>query len=293
MATQYSATTDSTAGSSASIRSWAGQIEATFLGGGWVQTTDTGQTAAASLVSTGVTDTPIGYEIFKMADALQATYPVFVKIEYGPGAATSSPGLWFTIGTGSNGSGSITGVLLPQSYIHNAGYGGSVSSPSWGSASTNRISFVFGPYSSRFMFSIERSKNGDGTDSGDGLLVLIECCQGSGAASYQIFQYLRFINNTLPNSTYIGGFTPSGSTWADGSNFGVSPISFFNGMPSNPCLNWLMYLNGDTAAQVSVPVNIYGTTYTYMPFGSAFVAYALGSGAGTGNVNASLMMLWE
>lgn len=294
MSTTYLATTNYQSLSTAAIRSWAGQVEATFSSGGWTQTADTGQTAANALPLQSTANAVSGYQIWKMADALAGTYPCFIKIEYGSGAGTSggNAGVWITIGTGSDGAGNITGVLQTRLAVHSGSVSvGGTSNPYWGSASTSRIAFFMSCQNSTFpmLFSIERSKDAAGADTGDGFLALIGDTTGSAAAVWVLFRYLRPSGNTLGNSTVIGAFVPSGTTWADsGSVFGVCPLRYFNGQPSNPGLNWAVYFNGDTAAGSSVSLSIYGASHTYMPMGSTYLGTVI-AGAAT----STLMMLWE
>jgi hypothetical protein len=54
------------------------------------------------------------YAVYRMADALQATAPIFMRITYGSGnfgTGTPVPAFWVTLGTGSNGAGVITGIF--------------------------------------------------------------------------------------------------------------------------------------------------------------------------------------
>jgi hypothetical protein len=288
MATRLGTAIDTTVGSNAAIRSWAGEISATFTAGGWVQTSDTGQTASSALTGSPGVNTSSGYQIWRMADSLQTgASTVFLKLEYGEGASTSSPSIWITLGTGSDGAGNITGAILARTQI-TAGSGTSSSSiTTYGSATTSRVSWVYGNSSGHLLFSIERTKDASGNDTNEGLLVL-GSAQANAILTVKINQYLRFTNNTLLSSTAMGTAVPSGATWADGSNFGVSPVRFFNGTPSNPCISWLAYLNGDTAQGVSLPVQIFGVTRTFMPLGNASIQTVASA-----NSNSSFMMIYE
>jgi len=127
------------------------------------------------------------------------------------------------------------------------------------------------------------------TGTSDGLMVLYEQTAGSSfTANFRTFRYLQFGANLYASSTNIGAFVPNGSTWADsGGIVGVCPVRFFRGQPSNPCLSWLVYLNGDTAVGAPCSVNMYGATHSYMPLGSIIQTAVLG------NANSSLMMLYE
>lgn len=72
-------------------------------------TTDTGQINWTTVTKPVATNTVAGYEIWKFNDS-QGT--LYFKIEYGTASsATAQFSLWITIGTGSNGSGTITGII--------------------------------------------------------------------------------------------------------------------------------------------------------------------------------------
>lgn len=92
----------------ATFRAWGSALAAALAAVGLTQTADTGQINWTTVTRPGA-NTAAGYEIWRFNDTLQATAPIFIKIEYGTGNSTTSPGIWITVGTGSNGSGTITG----------------------------------------------------------------------------------------------------------------------------------------------------------------------------------------
>lgn len=288
MATVYIASISMQSGSTGTVRAWAGQIEATFLAGTWSQTADTGQTATSALPAATTSNQVVGYQIWRMADGLQATVPCFVKIEYASGnGSVASTQIFATIGTGSDGVGNITGIFFVRTSLFNTGATVQSSVPAYGSATTSRISFACGNGISHCAFCIERSKDASGNNTSDGFMVMGEG-NTAGAANIQNFTYIYFDGTLTTNSTKLGAFVPSGSTWADtGGLIGVCPVRFFNGQPSNPCLSWLVYLNGDTASGFPITVSIYGVSRTFMPLGTMMTTVA------SGNASSALAMLWE
>lgn len=79
---------------------------------GCVQTADTGQINWATVTYPGV-NADGGYEVWRFNDALQGTAPIFFKITYGH-HNNGSPAyirLNLQVGTGSNGTGTLTGTL--------------------------------------------------------------------------------------------------------------------------------------------------------------------------------------
>lgn len=95
----------------AAFRVWVAEL-ITFLVTtlGLTQTADTGQINTTTVTRPG-TATAAGYVILRFNDTAQATSPIFIKLEFGTGGSTTSPALFITIGTGSNGSGTLTGVV--------------------------------------------------------------------------------------------------------------------------------------------------------------------------------------
>ncbi len=95
--------------SDANFREWGGELNARLAALGLVKTADTGQINWATVVRAG-TSSDAGYEIWRFDDAQQATAPIFIKLFYGTGTGLSNPRLRAQVGTGSNGSGTLTGT---------------------------------------------------------------------------------------------------------------------------------------------------------------------------------------
>ena len=95
----------------AAFQTWTQEIEAKFAAVGMVKTADTGQAtwSAATRPSIG---TAFGYSIWKLSSG-----NLFFKIEYGSGNAITVPNWWITVGTGSNGSGTLTGQLSTRTAV--------------------------------------------------------------------------------------------------------------------------------------------------------------------------------
>lgn len=101
----------------AGFRAWGAELSAKFAAVGMVQTADTGQINWATVTRPG-TSTAAGYEIWKLSGG-----SLYFKIEYGTGSNAAFPSFWHTTGTGSNGSGTLTGQLSTrqQHGSYNAG----------------------------------------------------------------------------------------------------------------------------------------------------------------------------
>lgn len=104
--------------SDATFRAWGAALSAAIVAGGavfgkLVPTTDTGQINWTTVTRPG-TNTVAGYEIYKFADTNAGTAPVYIKLEYGTGTTAAVPQIWVTVGTGSNGSGTLTGFTTTR-----------------------------------------------------------------------------------------------------------------------------------------------------------------------------------
>jgi len=102
--------------SDATFRAWGLALSTSFDTVGFTKSADTGQINWATVTRPGTT-TAGGYEIRYFDDGLHATRPIYVKIEYGTGSVASYPTMWITVGTGSNGSGTITGTVFARQNV--------------------------------------------------------------------------------------------------------------------------------------------------------------------------------
>lgn len=88
---------------------WRDQLFSELILCGLVQTADTGQyTAAAG--TRPATNTAGDYIILRLSNSA-----LYFKIETGTGSVAAGPQAWITVGTGSNGSGTITGQTNTRS----------------------------------------------------------------------------------------------------------------------------------------------------------------------------------
>lgn len=87
----------------AGFRAWGSELSAKLALVGCVQQADTGQINWATVVRPA-SSTAAGYEIWKTPAG-----NLCFKLEYGALGAVNFPSIWLTVGTGSNGTGTITG----------------------------------------------------------------------------------------------------------------------------------------------------------------------------------------
>src|SRR5689334_656828 len=157
----------------ANFRSWGSAISAAISSMGWVQTSDTGQVNWTTVTSPA--SGSFVYEVWKPGDA-GTTFNL--KVEYG--SSSGSPkGVRFrmSIGTTTNGAGTLSGItssVLEPGAITPNGQGSSVFD-CYFSGDTDRLSMMLWRSlnsTPTVMFSVERTKNTDGTNNNEGVTIL-------------------------------------------------------------------------------------------------------------------------
>lgn len=164
--------------SDAAFRAWGSELSGKLAAAGLVQTADTGQINWTSVTRAG-TNSNAGYEVWRMDDTMQGSAPVFLKLFYGTASTTATPRLQLQVGTGSDGSGNLTGVTTSITTI---------STTTIGSTATPRQSYLCvedgfvglvhkaeGSNTAGMAFSgfvLCRSCATDGTPNGDALFIL-------------------------------------------------------------------------------------------------------------------------
>jgi hypothetical protein len=254
---------------------------------GWVQTADTGQINLTTVTRPLAANTVMGYEMWRMNDALQGTHPVFVKIEYGSGTgAINQFSVWLTIGTGSNGTGTITGTLFARTQI-TCGNTGAVLNTAFGSAATNRITwaaYLANNATNPCWFSLERRKTSAGADTDTGLIL----AYGNGNTGHrsQVLPFgatppaaetgLQFILSTNNPTTYTG-------------DQGIGLLIPMLGIADQPGLNVCVTMQNDFATFAQPTFSLYGALHTWRHCGT-FITTLRVPGA---DANTRLMLLYE
>lgn len=158
----------------AGFRAWGLEFSTQTGVVGLVQTADTGQINWTTVTRPGI-NTAGGYEIWRFADST-----LFLKIEYGTNASAASPAMWITVGTGSNGTGTLTGQLSTRNLF--------VSAAVPASTVTN--------YTSRWCaiadaFSVTWKEISMGATLNGGYLVIGKTCDGTGTSTTTGFAVIR------------------------------------------------------------------------------------------------------
>lgn len=278
MAIRFSNTIQPNMTSDVIFRAWAQFIEDAFVTtGGWVLTSDTGQTPPASLTRPVAINTKAGFRIYRMNDALQAIAPVFVRIDYGSATASPVPpascGIWITVGLGTDGVGGITNVMLPEKQI---GIISQSSTPgrSYASADPGRIAIALWCSAGTGLtlaFGLERSKDAIGNDTSVGVLFICSNTPGSfsfnqvylltcahligGVTHPRLESGLSYIlTGTIPSEMYDG-------------NIGLGVPIHFVSIAQQPGLNWLICNNTDVGPNSQIFATMYGVNHNYQQLG--------------------------
>jgi hypothetical protein len=285
--------------STAALRAWVAAMSAAFSSIGLVKTGDTGQIDATTISYTGGSNSNNGYEIWRMNDSLQATKPVFIKVEYGSGSSyigANCPIMWFTAGTATDGAGNITGLLTTRRALY-AGFITSTVQPSiWagdGTYAMMLLGYANGGSGSnsapQIFFVIDRTRNADGTINGDGLVMWrtsyggdVGYTQGYFNASRADAQfgstssqpttvwcenYLIFDRQVAYERTRYSVALAPGHDWGnavDGADITVFPMLVQAGKQTFVHA-MLVGFNADFTQAVPISTTVLGSAHTYIP----------------------------
>lgn len=301
--------------SSATFQAWVQEIYTNLVTNcGLSQTADTGQMAVPCATSIpGTANTSAGYYVFEFNDTLNATAPIYIKLEFGTAAATTDPMMWITVGPTTNGAGTITGMTrvaacngaAPAStvanytsrYCYNAtqGYVGAAFKVAGSSAAA---------YAAVGGFHVFRSVNSAGAPTGDSVMLL--ACSGTAtgtttSGTMQLYSYNL-------SAAYLNvSPVPSGGNWAyipftatsslEGSSGQIFPVFQWAGSASVAGYGITNALALAISAEIPVGSTVATTILGSVPLTYISVAAGLGPTSFTeidySGSTYTLLMLWE
>lgn len=280
--------------SDATFRAWGSAVKAGLAAVGLTQTADAGQIDWLTVTAPVAVDTVQGYEIWRFSDSLQATSPVYIKIEYGSGAAALRPAIWIQVGDGSDGAGALTGATSTRQRCSTAA-NAAVAKPMRFSGDTNRIQMHLFYDSTTVNYTIfvaiERTKDATGADTGDG--VLIHCNVGGGGGSQWRQQYFQCGIGPTTQEARWGVLAPTFGTGSAGGNFAVYPVFCAAGVYLNPPIGVIGAFNADVVTGNTVALTVYGSSHTYFCCGTSTGATTQGVQAGTVTNAVGVLMRYE
>ncbi len=283
----------------ATFRAWGSDIAARLATAGLIQTADTGQINWVTVLRPAI-NAYGGYEIWRFDDTLQATSPVFIKIEYGTSNNAATPAIRVTISSGTNGAGTPTGLVstatvnyasgalvananitnFPSHAVHTEGFFALVFKMGAGASSLTL-----------FAFSVSRSVDNTGAATADAV-VMLGCGNSNSATADPPVSILNYSTSTVNNvSTGADlGFMPSRMT---SSVTGADQQLFIHwiALPKmTPLIGTGSYILSELGLNSESGTALVGTTpRNYLAVGNSFRKSAYnGSGAVIGTA-----ILWE
>jgi hypothetical protein len=271
----------------ANFKQWGQAISLTFSTFGWLQSSDTGQVNWSTIAAVPGSGAFV-YEIWEPNDGLTN---FFVKLEYGNVSGTNCPSLRVSIGTGTNGAGTLTGfftsvlntnatTFTPPSTTTQyecdfSGAAGRYGALMWRNGTNNSPQF----------FCIERSVNSSGAYTSSYVTVV-----AGGVSNLSCFsqQTLLFgvgatpTTNARSSGNNTGGYTLNVSLpfWNSGTTSFNGSIPFDNVRPNIGYNDYPMTTVGcgaglDFVEGVTFTVTLYGSTRTYMPTKNGSLGFCL------------------
>jgi hypothetical protein len=251
----------------AAFNAWVTFIHNILIAGGWIQTADTGQANPATIVPPAGANAKQGFIIYRMADALQGTAPIFMRIDYGSGnfgTGTPVPSFWVTLGTGTNGTGTITGIFFNGGSTLNstvtASTNQALAADSYASADVDRFSlmmFVRAGSDDCMYFAIERTCDATGATNSDGVIMVW------GRGTLNQIQYLMRSAVSPPVENGISVVMSNLASSAFSSNVGIGLPIPMKGVAMPPGKNIVLANGSDFAAEAQFTMTLYGAVRTY------------------------------
>ena len=302
MSYTLSTTTLPRSNSNAEFQAWGKQISDAIANCGFIKQSDANvgtQIDWATVAKPSATFQYRGYEIYAFDDAMQATTPIFFKIEYGSGTAITNPALLLTVGSGANGSGNVTGNTsgVPGVGAWATSTSGAANIISYYSGSNNRFCMIFGSggtVQNRMHWGMERTLDSAGAVTSDGLAFI----QGYSTNWYQVL-WTPLTGNVTAWETSVSAITPgtiggSGSPMgvAGGEHLAVYPLFFNKGAVwFPPQTMFLLMFSGNFTSGVEQEIPIYGANVAYIVNALGNTSFYTNAVRGGNKITA--MMRWD
>lgn len=305
---------------------------------GLVKTTQTGEINLSTVLVPSALNQDRGFQIWRFNDSLQATNPVFIKFTYGSIQAVASA---FSVGqayyivrikiqvaTANDGAGTLQGKISQERIM--SYYSDNLSnSPTFAatankhllSGSTSRLMFYRGANSSQVenwayggsqggnictrlhsFFSIERSKDNNGDDTGEGIMIFSQVNAVETANATNTPYFHEFIPYSRPLSVrkhlfYFPCFYVGDQNYLSTLNYNtLATMPFYpfeGGIMKNPAINQLGYFNADfTYGEQATPILHYGVERLYRPIIADLTRLPFGY-INTMQAASRMMVLWE
>lgn len=262
--------------SDAVFREWAQELHDALVAVGCTQTADTGQINFTTVTRAGV-NADAGYSIYYMNDSIHATEPCYFKIYWGTYAATDRPRIRIEIGTGSDGSGTITGGTTARIITSQAGstFNTDTTYPTYVCMARGCLSVAWKVGRSATVYAhagfiIARSCDNTGAADGGGWFVVYHN-NSSGTTTAVVWQTYDAVNNawTTTGGNYPFLLFPYLATSGSGSGYGdaQATVIFINIDRIRPIATLCGYATTDLTASNTVSLTTVGSTaFTFMAY---------------------------
>jgi len=279
----------------ANFKSWAMAISSAFGALGWLQTSDTGQVNWSSIGS--VPSNNYVYEVWKANDAQAATLPIFLRIEYG--YSSSAPRCRVYAGTGSNGSGTLTGGLLtgaPWEVTYEGSNHGGAGYPCFFSGDAGEFRFYLWQgltSNSSCVLAVERSKDSSGNKTTEYFTVLCANAYTGTANTFQQTIVSPSLVGNRENGVVCLSLTSGSGTGLWNGTVAALPVFPILGKVGNPMLGMMAAVASDTldGALVSV-VSLYGASHNFVVANRGNFANCLGTRT-NGSIALAILLRYE
>ena len=200
-------------------------------------------------------------KIFRMDDASQSTAPLYLLLGFGSGSVAATPALRVAIGTGTDGSGNLTGIFYDSgtTTLLSVGTSNANSMTHYASGDSGRAVVAMATSgtswanTNSFILTIERRRDGSGVSQATGFLFGVK--HGS---SFKC----NACTATATNSQQTGWSFPISASTAAAMTF-----------DSKVCIAPLLFPMGPS----EIGLNVVATPNTGFPVGSSFTCTVLGS----------------
>jgi hypothetical protein len=255
----------------AQFQAWGGNISSHLGAAGMVNVSN--NINWTTVATPGVINTKAGYEVWRFADALQNTSPVFFKLEYGAGATINQPRLHFQLGSGADTVNTqiLTGPVSPPNtyFIQNTANNANVQHCYFSGNTSyfnawmfmNKDAGVTATGTVSHGLSMERTKDANGADTGQGVLITIYI----GGLQTAIWDPKLGMLSPSGFESPAALLVPASGNGTTGSNIAVYPVFHAIGNAfHNPGLAVMGYFNVDIANTTNTTVSVYGSNHTYI-----------------------------
>lgn len=204
--------------SDAEYRAWLTHVKAVLDGANptmFTQTADTGQINLATVVRPTANTKP-DYFIYKFDDGLGFA-PLYIKFSFGVGSTQAIPNNSFTVGTGTDGAGNLTGTIVTPTLTSNTSPVSSASS-SYGCVKAGQVAITLlamGISGSWPVMGclISRFTDAAGNPTNDGVNIFGEVGSGQFWGMSWVFNPIWTVTTTSIGTMYTNPFSVGSMTY--------------------------------------------------------------------------------